>query len=281
MQAARRIYIYVMTGISLGALVTGLTMLLGVLLSQLGLGPSGTFIAGGDESIRQQLTIATAVTVVALPVWLIHWYAAERSVRPDRPGGLLELNAPERGLYFAIALSVLLFVGATAVLSAAQGTIVRLTGGEAFQDIGGDIARAAVALGFWAYHIRVRGRDWAQRTLTHSAAFLPRAYRYGSAAVGLLVMLYAVTRLLELAGRVVIDVPTFDAGDGSTWWAYPLADAVSGAIVGGAVWIGHWLHAARVVADPGPRGESERASRLRLAYFVAVIVATSAATLAF
>jgi hypothetical protein len=281
MQAARRIYVYLLSGISLAALVTGLTMLLGVLLNRLGLGPTGEAFFGGDESLRQQLTVATALTVVSLPVWLIHWFVAERSVRPNRPGGLRELNAPQRGLYFAIALTALLAVGALSVASVVQGAILRATGGGEFNDLAGDLARAAVTLAFWTYHIRVRGRDWRRHTLTHAAAYLPRAYRYGAALVGSSVMLFAITGLLELTGRVLLDAPTFDPGDGSPWWAFALAGGVSGVLVGGAIWIGHWVHAARLLADPGPRGASERDSRLRLAYFVAVIIAASAATLAF
>lgn len=281
MQAARRIYVYLMSGISLGALVTGLTMLLAVLLAQVGLGTAGEVIGGGDDTLRQQLTVATALTVVSLPVWLIHWFAAERTVRPDRPGGLLELNAPERGLYFALALAVLLLVAAISLAAAIQGIVVRLADGGALNDVAGDLGRGAVALAFWGYHIRIRSRDWERRTLTHQAAFLPRTYRYGAAVVGLLAMLFALARLLELLGRVILDVPALDPGDGAAWWTFPLAEGLSGALVGGAVWLGHWAHATALVADPGPRGESERRSRLRLGAFVVVIVATAAATLGF
>ena len=39
MQTARRLYVYLLSGISLGALVIGITMLLTVLFEALGLGP--------------------------------------------------------------------------------------------------------------------------------------------------------------------------------------------------------------------------------------------------
>lgn len=281
MQAARRIYVYLMTGIGLGALATGLTMLIGVVLSELGLGPSGPVMSGGDETVRQELTVATALIVVSLPVWLIHWLVAERSVRPDRPGGLLELNAPERGLYFALALGVLLAVGASGLASGIEGAALRATDAEfGYRHVAGDFGRAVVCLGLWAYHIRIRGRDWERRTLTHQAAFLPRAYRYVAAFVGLLVLLFAIAGLIDLLGRLVIDEPMSLGDESRTWWAYPLASGLSGTLVGAAVWIGHWVHAARLVADPGPRGESERGSRLRLAFFVAVLVTAAATTLA-
>jgi hypothetical protein len=281
MQAARRIYLYLMTGISLGALITGLTMLLAVLLDRLGLGPRGDVVFGGDEAIRQQLTVAAALIAVALPVWLIHWYVVERAARPDRPGGLGELNAPERGLFFALALGILLLVGASGLASAIHDGVMRLVGEpEGYHDIAGGLGRAAVAMTAWGYHARIRSRDWEHRALTHQAAFLPRAYRYAAAFVGLLIALFALTGLVELAGRVLLDVPRDGFGPGA-WWAYPLASGVSGVLVGGAVWIGHWAFSTGLLAAPDPRGLSERASRFRPAYFVAVMVSAAATTLFF
>ena len=45
------------------------------------------------------------------------------------------------------------------------------------------------------------------------------------------------------------------------------------------IWLGHAWYAGRLVRDPGWRGDSERPARLRMAYFVAVILATAAGTL--
>jgi hypothetical protein len=282
MQAARRIYVYLMSGISLGTLVAGVAMLIGVLLGRLGLGPSDDVVFGGDDVVREQLTLATALIVVSLPAWLIHWSMAERSVRPDRPDGLLELNAPERGLYFALAFAILLAVGATAVASAIDGAVLRLAGADAgWRDIGGDLGRAAVALGFWGYHLRIRERDWSRRTLTHQAAFLPRAYRYVAALVGLLVLAFGIGSLVDVAVRALVDDGGEVFGPGGPWWSYPLGGAVASTLVGGAIWVGHWADATRIMAIPGPRGESEGRSQVRLAAFVATIVATAAIGLTF
>ena len=119
MQTARRLYLYLLSGIGLGVLVSGLSMLLTVLLEQLGLGPRGELGFGGDDPVRQQLTLASALTVVALPVWLLHWRAVERSVAHDRPDAALERTSGVRGLYFAIALGALLLVAATGLASPA------------------------------------------------------------------------------------------------------------------------------------------------------------------
>lgn len=88
MQTARRLYVYLISGIGMGMLVAGLTMLLSVLFGRLGL--AGSVLGGEGDVIGQQLTLASALIVVGLPVWLIHWLAAERSVRPDRPDAALD-----------------------------------------------------------------------------------------------------------------------------------------------------------------------------------------------
>lgn len=276
MQTARRLYIYLLSGIGLGVLVTGVTMLLTVLFEQLGLGPQGDLIGGGDEPIRQQLTLASALTVVALPVWLLHWRVAERSVQPDRPGAQAERTSGVRGLYFAIAMGVLLLAAASGVGTTIESIILRLTGDELdYRGIGSGLALALAAGAAWLYHFRLRTRDWAAGPMTGDGAWLPRAYLYGATFVGLLVLLPAITGAIDLVGRLLLDAPSPFAGPSEArWWAYPLAGAISGMIVGGGIWLGHTAYANRLIADAGWRGASERPALLRLAYFVAVIATT-------
>lgn len=96
-------------------LVAGLSMLLGVLLERLGLPATERF----GESTGERLTLATALVATALPVWGIHWFVAERSVRPDQTHAAVERTSSVRGLYFAVALAVLLGVAASGI-----GTVI-------------------------------------------------------------------------------------------------------------------------------------------------------------
>lgn len=281
MQTARRLYVYLLSGISLGVLVTGLAMLLGLLFESLGLGPSGDPLFDRGEGMRQQLTVAAAITAVGLPLWLAHWTAAERSVRPDRPTAAIERTSDVRGLYFAIAMGALLLVTATALSSLIRESILGATApADAYGDgIGGDIATLLVAGAAWAYHVWLRSRDWARGPMTGGGAALPRTYLYAAAFIGLWIFLTGFTSLMELAGRAILGEPEVGFAPGESWWAYPLADAVSGIVVGGAVWVGHLLYARGLMRDTGWRGASERPARLRLAYFVVASVATAAASL--
>ena len=72
--------------------------------------------------------------------------------------------------------------------------------------------------------------------------------------------------------------PEFVDPSAARWWEYPLTSAMTG-IIGGGIWLGHAWYAGRLVRDPGWRGDRERPARLRMAYFVAVILATAAGTL--
>ena len=282
MQTARRLYAYLISGISIGALVIGINMLLTVLFERLGLGPSGDFLFGGEDAIRQQLTLASAVTAVSLPVWLIHWSIAERSVRPDRPGASLERTSAVRGLYFALALGGLLLAAASGVATTLEATLLRLAGGEEFgyRSIGSGLALALVAGAAWAYHVRLRTRDWSRGPMTGAGAWLPRSYLYVAMFGGLMVMLGGIVGFIELLGRLILDeAPVFaDASTGS-WWVAPLASGLTGVTVGGAVWLGHAAYAGGLVRDSGWRGASERPAKLRLAYYVAAVIATAGATI--
>ena len=273
MQTARRLYIYLMSGISLGVLVSGVSMLLTVLLDALGL--AGPQLGGGDVT-GQQLTLALALTVVSLPVWLIHWFVAERSVRAGVAGEAVERNSSVRGLYFALAMGLLLLAAGAGLSSAIHTVIARLGDAQQFggSGIGGGLALGAVAGVAWVYHLRLRTRDWARGPMSDGGAWLPRTYLYVAAFLGLMLFLSGFGGLLELAGRVLLNEPLFDDPSGS-WWAYPLGLGVANLTVGGAVWIGHLAYSNALLRDGGWRGASERPAKLRLAYFVAVLMATA------
>ena len=65
MHTARRLYLYLLAGIGLGVLVSGISLLLTTLFQSLGLG--GGDPLSGEQAVRERLTRATAMTAVALP----------------------------------------------------------------------------------------------------------------------------------------------------------------------------------------------------------------------
>ena len=247
MQTARRLYVFLLCGVGLGALVIGVTMCSRSCSRRWASVPRARSSSVARMRRAQQLTLASAVTVVSLPVWLIHWFAAERSVRPDRPNASIERTSDVRGLYFALALGALLLAMATGVAGMLEAIVLTVAGAETFaRSVGGSLAMALVAGAAWGYHVLLRTRDWSRGAMTDAGAWLPRTYLYVAMFAGLFLLLSGVTGFIELLGRIILDEPpAFIDSSSGPWWAFPLAGAVTGVVVGGAIWFG-----PRVVREP-------------------------------
>ena len=282
MQTVRRLYLYVMSGISLGVLLVGLNILLTVVLHALGIGRGE--LVGGNESDRQALSLAAALVLVGLLVWGVHWLLVERSLRPENPEHDAERAAGERALYFTVVLAALLVFGVLAGTQLVEELTSRLFGirapDEFFRtDLGGSLATVVVTGSAWAYHVAIRQRDLRAGPLTGAGAWMPRVYLYGAALVGLILTALNISTLLgtgvlALSGRV----PDFDVGDFRERQA---STAIAGIIAWGIVWLGHWWYATRLTRGTDWRAESERRARLRLAYFVAAIGSMALASAIF
>lgn len=268
MPALRRLYIYVLSGVSLGVLLVGLNLLLAVALGAIGLG-RGAFVGGSPNADREQLSIAAALTVVGLLVWGVHWSFAERSVRGHAPAAVEEQGSALRGLYLSVVMGVLLAFGSVAGLTLLQGLAAWLLGADAPSlDVAGSIATVVVAGAAWIYHAWVRVRD-LQAPASGAAAWIPRVYLYGASIVALGLLASALGRLLETAlAALVTSNQAVVRGSGLADLA---ATAVAAVIAWTAVWIGHWWYSSRLIRLPGWRGQSERDARLRIAYYAAVL----------
>jgi hypothetical protein len=271
MQTVRRLYLYLLSGITLGMLSVGLTLLLEVTLAALGVGHGA--LASGGSGDRERLSIAAALVGVGLPVWGIHWFLVERSLRPTNPHADAERASIVRALYFSVVLGVLLGFGATAALALVRDLIGALLGGSrpefSASDPASSLAVLAVTGAAWFYHASTRRRDMRAGPLVGAAAWLPRIYLYGASLIGLGILLLTIGNLVSFVAEAVIGPPPDFAEPG--YQAFQLAGHLAAVLVLGAVWLGHWWYAGRLVADSGWRGASERPANLRLAYFVAVI----------
>jgi hypothetical protein len=272
MATARRLYVYALSGISLAVLLVGVTLLFEVLLSALGIG-SGEPLYGGGVANRQQLTLGAALVAVGLPVWLIHWSIAERSVRSGNADADVERSSALRGLYVAAVLAILLAVAATRAVELLQDLILALggQGSGVFGNASSALAGFVVAAGAWLYHLAGRFADWRRGPIQGAGAWLPRFYLYGVVGVALLGLLASLSSLVDLALRAIFN-PAPLAVDGAAWWIYPLASDLPAALVAGVIWVGHWWYAGRLVAEPSERVAAERPARLRLAYFAGINV---------
>lgn len=283
MQTARRLYLYLMSGVTLGVLLVGLNILITVALHAAGLG-RGEF--GGTADDRQQLSLAIALVVVGLVVWTIHWLVIERGLRPQNATRDAERGSAVRALYLTIVLTVLLAIGVVAGIRILEALARRLVGsvdleGFAFaDDLGASLATLLVTGMAWAYHVGIRRRDLGGDAMAGAAAWMPRLYLYAATLLGLVMLAVSIGTLMSsvLAG-VVGDAPSL--ADNADFRRRQLADSAAGIIGWGIVFFGHWWYANSLIQDPGWRGASERAARLRLAYFAAAIGASAIAISTF
>jgi hypothetical protein len=284
MQTVRRLYMYLMSGITLGVLLVGMNMLFTVVFHALGLS-RGTF-AGGSDSDREQLSLAIALIVVGLLVWTVHWLFVERSLRTENPTHDEERASGARALYLTIVLAALLLFGVMAGIQLLQELVRSILGvtaaaefGFGGADIGATLATLLVTSLAWTYHAAIRRRDLASGPLERAGAWIPRVYLYGAALIGLVMLALSIGSLLTTGLQALVgEVPDFGDADVTR---RTVADAIAGIIGWGVVFLGHSWYATSLIHDTRWRGVSERRARLRLAYFVAAIAASAIGVLAF
>lgn len=272
MHTVRRLYLYLMSGVTLGILIFGLRTVLVVVFDAIGL-QRGSAVTSDPVSDRQQLSLAVALIGVGLPVWAVHWGLAQRGLRPAAAQAEEERGSTVRALYLTVVLGSLLAVGAGAAIELVQGLFQQILGAPAefgTPDLAGGLASVLVAGLAWAYHVSVRRRDMRVGPLTGAAAWLPRVYLYGAALGGLFSALFGVESLLTTIGESVL--PLNGTLNDPSLNGFLAAGSLAGILVGSTIWLGHWWYAARLVGDASWRGASERPAKLRLAYFVSVIV---------
>jgi hypothetical protein len=216
----RRLYLYVVSAAALALLAAGLTLLGGTILLFVFNNPS-------TDSSRSQLAIYTAMAVVALPVWGVHfWFARRFALRDpyERTSALRRLY-----LYWAcLASSIATMVALTLTLS--QLLMPVLDGQSAnWLTASQDGWAAAVFAAIFALHFWVASTDRAAVGEEGASATLRRWYMYAALLVGFLTMLAGATSLLTMAWynlienssvRAMISAPAGAALAGALMWGF-------------------------------------------------------------
>ncbi|HUZ00589.1 MAG TPA: DUF5671 domain-containing protein [Thermomicrobiaceae bacterium] len=269
MQTVRRVYVYFMAAVSLVALAAGVANLLRLALDQLGVALGIGLVLSEPGAVRQDVSLYAAMAIVALPIWLVHWWLAERAVLRPGPEAEAERRSWVRALYLSVALGAsFAFWVVTAGELISRG--IMQAAGYAFNGAGsvsGLLGILIVAGGVWGYHGWVRLRDHRAGELTGSAAWLPRLYLYAAAFTGAMLLIFGGADLLRLGIDAVLGPGAVIAS--GPWWAEPLANGVSRILVGVAVWAAHWGYAQRLLEAPDWRAQSERGARFRRLYLYA------------
>ena len=205
----RRLYLYLVSAAGLGLLAEGL----------LPLGITVLLFAFNDPSARNnrtQLAFVTAMTLVALPVWGVHFWFGRRSALRDadeRASALRRLYLYWACLGASVGFMVALAITAADLLRPLIDTCTFFgTPAPKYPGFQPNCAAnrdwlatsqtawvAVVFFAIWAFHYRIAAHDRAAAGETGASATLRRWYMYVVLLVGLLSMLAGARGLLELA----------------------------------------------------------------------------------
>jgi hypothetical protein len=225
----RRLYLYLVSAAGLNLLAAGLALL----------GSNVLLFVFNDpyaQESRTQLAIYTAMILVALPVWGVHFWFARRFAHRDPA----ERASALRRLYFywaclggAIGALVALTIAATnlirPLIDTCTSTIYTCPANPNWLITSQAAWIAFVFIAIWAFHYWIAARDRAAVGETGASATLRRWYMYVVLLVGLLVMLSGASGLIEVAWLKGI---RSSLGDGR-YIGDPAGLLVAGAIVWG------------------------------------------------
>jgi hypothetical protein len=185
----RRLYLYLVSFAALTLLAAGLSLLGSTVL---------LFVFNDPSANNNRMALAgfTAMMLVALPVWAVHFWFAGRFARRDPQ----ERASALRRLYLYLAC----FggaVGAAESFSFAIWFLLKPIDGDRFEGL--SAAQAAwvtvVLLAIFAFHFRIASRDRKAVDETGRSATLRRWYMYLALLIGTLMLLGGVAALLQSA----------------------------------------------------------------------------------
>ncbi len=275
MGTARRLYLYVVSAVSLIALAAGINRLVASVLVSVEDAVSSTTMNPGGMA-REQLSLAIALIVVGAPVFAVHRWLVGRGLRAAGAAGEEDRGSALRAGYIAIIESAALFawlIGGAGFLSF---FLERLVVPNNYGTWSEPLGLALTALPIWVLFGRAREGEIRSQRMHGAAAWLTRLYRYGGGYGSLVMLLSGVTGLVSAVLNQLVAKPLMD-GDQS-FFAYAVAGSLGGIVFGGASWLLHRRLAAAAVRDAAVIGEDDRRSRVRGLHDGLVLLTTATMT---
>lgn len=224
----RRLYYYGLSFVALMVSASGAVMLVDYVADSF----------GGPELLSRgatQLAMAIALTVVATPIWLFHWYLARRAIRRFPA----EIRAVGRKIYLSLVLGVSAAVGASGLISLLRW----LFGGDSFNGL--HLAFPLVWGAVWGFHWYVAIREIPRTEFGDS---IHRAYVYVTSLYGLVLLLVGtgiiLRHLFAQAYDALSSTQVLLPGEGALWNG-ATQNALAIFLVGGVYWWWHWHRVAQ------------------------------------
>jgi hypothetical protein len=264
MDTPRRLYIYLVSAISLQAFAWAIIDLLRSLL----------ITPFNASSIA--LAMHIAIIIVSVPLYLIHWLWGQRIANRDRE----EREASIRTLYL-YGMQAAFLGPIIASLFGLVNTILLWFAGQAPRGHYPDLKSGEAILFYlvpvlvlgllWLYHQRIIQEDVKEGKLSGGAATIRRLYVLGFSAVGLAMTTMGFIYLIRWV--------TFQIGGGNNIGVFSSVgylSEIARLIVGIPLWLAFWLWAQRLFYG---EEDDERRSALRKFYLYAIIFAAVISTI--
>ncbi len=276
MLTMKRIYLYGVLGASLVPLLMGLTELLRLLIRAVADGMRSGAL-GGAQFVREDLSWALALVVVALPIWAVHLWLVRRSMSLSPTVAADERASAARATYFFLVLAVSGIVSFVYLFDLSSHLVRLAIDDQPEWGLAGALAGSIVVGSAWLLHLRWRGTDLRLAPTRTAGDWLTRAYLYGALFAVAAVGLVSAALVLATAAREVIDVQPAWGDPG--WWRSAIVGPLAGVSVASLAWAIHWFAASRLLRAAPPMGPAHRDARTRTGYFLTVVLLCAVATL--
>ncbi|TME26699.1 MAG: hypothetical protein E6I64_08525, partial [Chloroflexi bacterium] len=246
-----------------------------------------------NEVYRQQASLAVALLVVGLPVWLIHFGYAQRIARQrpeDRTSAWRSFH-----IHLVIFVTALLVFGygQRALRLVLQGIFLGGSSLPSYFGIesewgaraAGAAAMVIAAAAALAYHVRISSGDRRATLVAGRAASLRQLVLYSLALIGLFGAAIAAIATLgpiwDYVTERVVPVRGIDLTPNSAdMLKFQLLETVPALLAGVTLWLATWIPLQRGVRASTADAEVERRSGLRALAIYLVVLVSAVAVLA-
>jgi hypothetical protein len=275
MLTLKRLYLYGVLGLTLVPLLFGLIELTHLIFD--GIFESvGSGALGGARMAREDLSRAVALTVVAAPIWAVHFVLLRRSLRGSDVEVAEERASAARATYFFVVLAgTLIFAGLylrDLVLMVANASL-----DGASLDVAGAAAGTLVVGAAWLLHLAWRAGDLRLAPARTAGDWLTRLYLYGVLFIATTLAAFTLATAISIVARELLGIQPLWAASG--WWTREISSPLSGTLVALIAWLLHWTMAHRLVMSDPPMGPAHRESRTRTGYFLGIVMLSVATVL--
>lgn len=251
MKTVRRIYFYLMALVGIQVLIWGIIGQFRILFDSTLVG-----------NLATQVSRSLAWTLVALPIFLLHWLTVQRDAKRDAE----ERNSRVRALFLygvLIGLMIPVVQNVLAILSRGLLSLFSEPASAAWiggnQTLADNLAAILVNLLAFAYFGRILQRDWQSNTPAEAWLETRRLQRYVWMLYGLGLAVVGVIRLLDVLIQLL--------GPQASSLTTVAVNALALTLIGLPLWIVWWLRIQRSLGQP-----EEALSLLRLGILFALSI---------